>query len=55
LKEIKNSLDLKKTNKLQIFFDKEIDQRKWGDSYRQYMKEVPRWNFIIGLWNLRRK
>jgi len=22
---------------------------KWGDDYRQYMKEVPRFNFILGL------
>jgi len=31
-----------------------INVRKWGDEYRQYMKEVPRWNIIKGLWNLRR-
>jgi len=29
--------------------------RKWGDEYRQYMKEVPRFNFIKGLWNLRKR
>lgn len=29
--------------------------RKWGDEYREYMQEVPRWNFIKGLWNLRKK
>jgi protein-S-isoprenylcysteine O-methyltransferase Ste14 len=23
---------------------------KWGDEYRQYMKEVPRFNFILGIW-----
>jgi protein-S-isoprenylcysteine O-methyltransferase Ste14 len=23
---------------------------KWGDEYRQYMKEVPRYNFVLGLW-----
>jgi len=23
---------------------------KWGDEYRQYMKEVPRINFVLGLW-----
>ena len=28
--------------------------RKWGDEYRQYMKEVPRFNFILSLWNLRK-
>jgi len=29
--------------------------RKWGDKYGQYMKETPRWNFIKGLWNLRKR
>jgi len=29
--------------------------KKWGDEYRQYMREVPRFNFIRGLWNLRRR
>ena len=29
--------------------------KKWGDIYIQYMKEVPRFNFIKGLWNLRKK
>ena len=28
--------------------------RKWGDEYRQYMEEVPRFNFIQGLWRLRK-
>jgi len=23
---------------------------KWGDEYRQYMKEVPRFNFVLGIW-----
>ena len=32
-----------------------LDIPKWGDEYRQYMKEVPRFNFIKGLWNLRKK
>jgi len=27
---------------------------KWGDEYMRYMEEVPRFNFIKGLWNLRR-
>jgi len=26
-----------------------MNLRKWGDEYKQYMKEVPRWDFIIGL------
>lgn len=28
---------------------------KWEDEYRQYMKEVPRFNLIKGLWNLRKR
>ena len=35
--------------------EKELDLKKWGDEYREYMKEVPRWNFIKGIWNLKRK
>jgi protein-S-isoprenylcysteine O-methyltransferase Ste14 len=23
---------------------------KWGNEYRQYMREVPRYNFVLGLW-----
>jgi len=30
--------------------EKELNLKKWGDEYRQYMKEVPRWNFIVGFW-----
>ena len=29
--------------------------RKWGSQYLQYMKEVPRFNFIKGLLNLRKR
>jgi len=32
-----------------------LDIPKWGDEYRQYMKEVPRFNFILGLWRLRKR
>ena len=35
--------------------EKTLDIPKWGDEYRHYMKEVPRWNIIKGLWNLRKK
>jgi len=28
---------------------------KWGDEYRQYMKEVPRFNFILGIWRWAKK
>jgi protein-S-isoprenylcysteine O-methyltransferase Ste14 len=34
--------------------EEELNVKKWGDEYRQYMKEVPRFNFIKGLWNLRK-
>jgi len=27
-----------------------LNMLKWGDEYRQYMKEVPRVNFVLGLW-----
>lgn len=29
--------------------------KKWRDEYIQYMKEVPIFNFIKGLWNLRKR
>jgi len=35
--------------------EEKLDIEKWGDEYRQYMKEVPRFNFLKGLWNLRKK
>jgi protein-S-isoprenylcysteine O-methyltransferase Ste14 len=34
--------------------EKKLDIPKWGDEYLQYMKEVPRFNFILGLWRLKR-
>ena len=34
--------------------EEKLNIKKWGDEYRQYMKEVPRWNVIRGLWNLRK-
>ena len=34
--------------------EEKFNQVKFGDEYRQYMKEVPRWNLIKGLWNLRK-
>ena len=30
--------------------EKTLNIPKWGDEYRQYMKEVPRFNFILGIW-----
>ena len=35
--------------------EEKLDIEKWGDEYRQYMKEVPRFNFVKGLWNLRKR
>ncbi|MDD5039099.1 MAG: DUF1295 domain-containing protein [Dehalococcoidales bacterium] len=35
--------------------EEKLSIAKWGDEYRQYMKEVPRFNFILGLWRLRGK
>jgi len=35
--------------------EKKLDIPKWGDEYRQYMKEVPRFNFVLGIWRLRLK
>lgn len=35
--------------------EKKLDIPKWGDEYLQYMKEVPRFNFILGLWRLKRR
>jgi protein-S-isoprenylcysteine O-methyltransferase Ste14 len=38
-----------------VYLEEKVDIEKWGDEYRQYMKEVPRFNFILGLWRLRKK
>lgn len=35
--------------------EKKLDIPKWGNEYLQYMKEVPRFNFILGLWRLKKK
>jgi protein-S-isoprenylcysteine O-methyltransferase Ste14 len=35
--------------------EEKINIRKWGDEYRQYMKEVPRFNFILGAWRWSRR
>lgn len=37
-----------------IFEEKELE-KEYGDEYRHYKKEVPMYNFIRGLWNLRRR
>ncbi len=35
--------------------EKKLDIEKWGDEYRRYMKVVPGFNFILGLWRLRKR
>ena len=35
--------------------EKRLDIEKWGDEYRRYMKEVPGFNFILGLWRMRKR
>jgi len=30
--------------------EEKLNTLKWGDKYRQYMKEVPRFNFPLGIW-----
>jgi len=30
--------------------ERTLDIPKWGDEYRRYMKEVPRFNIILGIW-----
>ena len=41
-------------NYYMVYIEEKMNVAKWGDEYRQYMNEVPRWNFILGLWRLRR-
>lgn len=34
----------------------ELNVLKWGDEYKKYIEEVPRFNFILGIWRwVRRK
>jgi len=40
---------------ISIIEERRLNLRKWGDEYRKYMKEVPRWNIIVGLARLGRK
>jgi len=37
-----------------IIEERRLNIKKWGDRYKQYMKEVPRWNIILGLVRLGR-
>ncbi len=38
-----------------VFGEEKLSIDKWGDEYRQYMKEVPRFNFILGIWRYIRR
>jgi protein-S-isoprenylcysteine O-methyltransferase Ste14 len=38
-----------------VLVEEKINLEKWGEEYQRYMKEVPRFNFIEGLWNLRKR
>jgi len=40
---------------LQALNEEKVNIRKWGDEYRRYMEEVPRINFILGLWRWTKK
>lgn len=35
--------------------ERDLDMKKWGDEYRQYMEQVPRWNVLKGLVNLAKR
>jgi len=37
------------------YLEEKLSIKKWGSQYQQYMKEVPRFNFIQGLWRLRKR
>lgn len=30
--------------------EEELNVLKWGDEYRRYQREVPRFNFVLGMW-----
>jgi len=38
-----------------VCIEERMNIEKWGNEYRQYMKDVPRYNFLRGLWNLRKR
>jgi protein-S-isoprenylcysteine O-methyltransferase Ste14 len=31
------------------------DIAKWGDEYRQYLRDVPRYNILLGVWRHSRR
>jgi protein-S-isoprenylcysteine O-methyltransferase Ste14 len=32
--------------------EEQVNLAKWGDAYKRYMKQVPRFNMVKGLWRL---
>jgi len=36
-----------------ILVEERINTEKWGEEYQRYMREVPRFNFVLGLLRLR--
>jgi len=40
---------------LQCKKEERFNLRKWGDGYRRYQREVPMFNFILGIWRRARK
>jgi protein-S-isoprenylcysteine O-methyltransferase Ste14 len=38
------------------YLEEKENIEKWGDEYRQYLREVPRFNILLGVWrHIRRK
>jgi len=35
--------------------EEKVNLRKWEDEYRRYQREVSMYNFIKGLWDLRKR
>jgi protein-S-isoprenylcysteine O-methyltransferase Ste14 len=33
----------------------ELNLLKWGEKYKRYIEEVPRFNFILGAWRLAKR
>jgi protein-S-isoprenylcysteine O-methyltransferase Ste14 len=38
-----------------VRMEEKLSVEKWGDTYLQYMREVPAFNLILGLWRLRKR
>lgn len=37
------------------YLEEKLDVKKWGDKYKQYMNEVPGFNFFLGIWRRSRQ